>query len=78
MGMFQELLQSVLKLASESDIPDLRDRGFMYWRLLSADPEAAKDVVLCRGRRPSPLRSGDVPPSRSRQEDNASTRRFNL
>jgi AP-1 complex subunit beta-1 len=46
-GDTQELLQSVLKLASESDIPDLRDRGFMYWRLLSADPEAAKDVVLC-------------------------------
>lgn len=22
-------------MASESDIPDLRDRGFMYWRLLS-------------------------------------------
>eukprot|EP00906_Rhabdomonas_costata_P000739 RCo000970 len=42
----QELLQRVLKLASDSDIPDLRDRGYMYWRLLSADPEAAKEVVL--------------------------------
>lgn len=30
----------------ESDNPDLRDRGYIYWRLLSTDPTAAKDVVL--------------------------------
>eukprot|EP01006_Ploeotia_vitrea_P026492 TRINITY_DN59466_c0_g1_i1.p1 TRINITY_DN59466_c0_g1~~TRINITY_DN59466_c0_g1_i1.p1 ORF type:complete len:943 (-),score=142.02 TRINITY_DN59466_c0_g1_i1:914-3370(-) len=42
----QELLQRVLKLASDADIPDLRDRGYIYWRLLSSDPEAAKEVVL--------------------------------
>jgi hypothetical protein len=24
----------------------LRDRGYIYWRLLSADPQAAKEVVL--------------------------------
>lgn len=24
----------------------MRDRGFIYWRLLSTDPEAAKAVVL--------------------------------
>ena len=24
----------------------MRDRGFIYWRLLSTDPAAAKDVVL--------------------------------
>jgi AP-1 complex subunit beta-1 len=29
-----------------SDNPDLRDRGYIYWRLLSADAEAAKAVVL--------------------------------
>lgn len=45
-GDTQELLQQVLKLASDSDVPDLRDRGYMYWRLLSSDPEAAKEVVL--------------------------------
>merc|ERR1712241_1359894 len=43
----QELVQQVLSLATEeSDNPDLRDRGFIYWRLLSTDPEAAKMVVL--------------------------------
>ena len=43
----QELMQQVLSLATqESDNPDLRDRGFIYWRLLSTDPEAAKEVVL--------------------------------
>lgn len=43
----QEMVQNVLNLATqESDNPDLRDRGFIYWRLLSTDPEAAKSVVL--------------------------------
>ena len=42
----QELVQQVLSLATqESENPDLRDRGFIYWRLLSTDPAAAKDVV---------------------------------
>ncbi|GER30335.1 AP-2 complex subunit beta [Striga asiatica] len=30
----------------QTDNPDLRDRAYIYWRLLSTDPEAAKDVVL--------------------------------
>merc|ERR1711970_970204 len=43
----QELVQQVLSLATQdSENPDLRDRGFIYWRLLSTDPAAAKDVVL--------------------------------
>lgn len=43
----QNLVQKVLALATqESDNPDLRDRGYVYWRLLSSDPEAAKTVVL--------------------------------
>lgn len=33
-------------LFKDSDNPDLRDRGFIYWRLLSTDPAAAKEVVL--------------------------------
>ena len=43
----QDMVQRVLDMATEeSDNPDLRDRGFVYWRLLSTDPEAAKAVVL--------------------------------
>ncbi len=43
----QDLVTRVLNLATEeSDNPDLRDRGFVYWRLLSSDPAAAKAVVL--------------------------------
>ena len=40
-------MQDVLTLATQdSDNPDLRDRGYIYWRLLSTDPEAAQQVVL--------------------------------
>jgi AP-1 complex subunit beta-1 len=43
----QEILQNVLNMAtSDSDNPDLRDRGYIYWRLLSSDPEAARAIVL--------------------------------
>jgi len=43
----QALITSLLgKATSETDNPDLRDRAYIYWRLLSSDPEAARDVVL--------------------------------
>jgi AP-1 complex subunit beta-1 len=43
----QELVQRILLLATqECDNPDLRDRGFIYWRLLRTDPASAKAVVL--------------------------------
>lgn len=43
----QDLVPKVLKWATEEvDNPDLRDRGYIYWRLLSTDPVAAKDIVL--------------------------------
>lgn len=43
----QEMVQKVLRKATEeSDNPDLRDRGYVYWRLLSANPEAANAIVL--------------------------------
>lgn len=43
----QDMVQKVLRKATEeSDNPDLRDRGYVYWRLLSANPEAANAVVL--------------------------------
>uniref|UniRef100_A0A2I3SKH9 AP complex subunit beta n=1 Tax=Pan troglodytes TaxID=9598 RepID=A0A2I3SKH9_PANTR len=42
-----ELVQQMLNLATQdSDNPDLRERGYTYWALLSADPVKAKEVVL--------------------------------
>lgn len=42
----QHLVPKVLGWATEeSDNPDVRDRGYMYWRLLSSDPNAAKAIV---------------------------------
>mmetsp|Transcript_28691 Transcript_28691/g.80199 ORF Transcript_28691/g.80199 Transcript_28691/m.80199 type:complete len:944 (+) Transcript_28691:130-2961(+) len=41
------IVRDALNMATrESENPDLRDRGFIYWRLLSNNPEAAKKVVL--------------------------------
>jgi AP-2 complex subunit beta-1 len=43
----QELVPKVLKWATEdTDNPDLRDRGYMYWRLLSSDMATAKLIVM--------------------------------
>ena len=43
----QQMIQLVLSNAThETDNPDIRDRAYIYWRLLSSDPEAAKAVVL--------------------------------
>ena len=40
-------MHKVLKWTTEEiDNPDLRDRGFMYWRLLAVDPAGAGTVVL--------------------------------
>ena len=39
----QGLVQKVLQYATtECDNPDLRDRAYVYWRLLSSDAEIAK------------------------------------
>ncbi|KAJ6444554.1 AP-2 adaptor complex subunit beta [Purpureocillium lavendulum] len=43
----QELVPKVLKWATEeTDNPDLRDRAYMYWRLLSTDMNAARNIVM--------------------------------
>ena len=43
----QDVVTETLRLATEvSDNPDLRDRAYIYWRMLSSDPEATKQVVL--------------------------------
>ncbi|GJE87205.1 adaptor protein complex beta subunit [Phanerochaete sordida] len=41
------IVHKVLKWATEEvDNPDLRDRGFMYWRMLAINPAVAGEVVL--------------------------------
>lgn len=43
----QDMVSKVLKFATEdSGNHDIRDRGYIYWRLLSTNPEATKHVVL--------------------------------
>ncbi|KZT26243.1 Adaptor protein complex beta subunit [Neolentinus lepideus HHB14362 ss-1] len=43
----KELVHRVLKWTTEEiDNPDLRDRGFMYWRLLAINPGVAGEIVL--------------------------------
>lgn len=43
----KDTMEQILSMATDdSDNPDLRDRGYVYWRLLSTEPEAAKQVVL--------------------------------
>ncbi|KAG1466681.1 hypothetical protein G6F46_000284 [Rhizopus delemar] len=43
----QDLVQRILQTATtECDNADIRDRAYVYWRLLSTDPQAAKAVVL--------------------------------
>lgn len=55
----QRLIQLVLSSATtDTDNLDLRDRAYMYWRLLSSDPELAKNVVL--GAKP-PISTQTVP-----------------
>lgn len=45
----EEMVMNVLHLASEvSSNPDLRDRGYIYWRMLSTDPSRTKEVVLAK------------------------------
>ncbi|KAJ3055615.1 hypothetical protein HK097_009942 [Rhizophlyctis rosea] len=46
-GSAQEIVQRVLNMATQqNDNPDIRDRAYIYWRLLSSNPQAAKAVVL--------------------------------
>ncbi|EPQ55646.1 Adaptor protein complex beta subunit [Gloeophyllum trabeum ATCC 11539] len=45
----QGLVQRILNTATKDcDSPDVRDRAYIYWRLLSSDPAAAKGVVLAQ------------------------------
>lgn len=47
-GEAEDLITVVLQMATdESDNPDLRNRGYIYWRMLSENPEEAKAIILC-------------------------------
>ena len=47
-GEAEDLITSVLQQATDqSDNPDLRNRGYIYWRMLSENPEEAKNIILC-------------------------------
>ena len=35
------------KCVEESINPDVRDRGYFYWRLLETDPDLAKEMICC-------------------------------
>jgi hypothetical protein len=42
------ILNQVFEFTSkEADNPDLRERGFVYWRLMAIDPNVAAQIVLC-------------------------------
>ena len=44
----EDLVTQVIQLSTdESDNPDLRNRGYIYWRMLSENPEEAKSIILC-------------------------------
>ena len=43
----RDQLQSVLTEATkEKNVPDVKNRALIYWRILSADPQVAKEVVV--------------------------------
>ncbi|EHK97774.1 putative AP-1 complex subunit beta-1 [Glarea lozoyensis 74030] len=43
----QGLVQTVLQSATaDNDNPDIRDRAYVYWRLLSGDLQIAKNIIL--------------------------------
>jgi len=46
--MIQEIFETATEKVSS---PDVKDRAYIYWRMLSADPQKTHDVVL--GKKPS-------------------------
>jgi AP-1 complex subunit beta-1 len=40
-------MERLLSVASfETDNPDIRDRAFVYWRVLSSQSKCARDIIL--------------------------------
>jgi vesicle coat complex subunit len=43
----EEIIAEVLETSTEEvENPDIRDRGYIYWRLLSEYPDETKEIVL--------------------------------
>ena len=43
----EDLVKSILQQGGEETVnPDVRDRAYIYWRLLENDPNVAKDMIL--------------------------------
>lgn len=54
-----DILNQVFEFTeNEAENPDLRERGFIYWRLMSIDPNAASHIVLSEKPRISEDASG--------------------
>lgn len=54
-----EVLQNLLQqISDKSTSPDLRDRGYIYWRLLFQSPEKASEVVF-----------NDIPPIQIEEDE---------
>lgn len=48
----EEMIQNILTLATEQvSNPDIKDRAYIYWRMLSTSPQKTQDVVL--GKKPN-------------------------
>lgn len=45
----EEMIHQVLEIATEkAESPDLKDRAYIYWRMLSTSPGKTEEVVLCK------------------------------
>ncbi|KAJ9478880.1 AP-1 complex subunit beta-1 [Pseudozyma hubeiensis] len=63
-NLAQQIVQQVLEKATkECDSPDLRDRAFIYWRLLSSSDSAAGRNVILASRPPISIPLTTVPPA---------------
>jgi vesicle coat complex subunit len=40
------VIQTLEAATKECDNPDIRDRAYIYWRLLSSNPDAAKVMII--------------------------------
>lgn len=63
-SLAQQIVQQVLEKATkECDSPDLRDRAFIYWRLLSSSDSGAGRNVILASRPPISIPLTTVPPA---------------